>query len=291
MPTNPPMRPPPAAPREPRPTTTRSESRQPTPISDLLPAATPKLGPPRLILNAVEGWGKTTAAALAPDPIILMARGETGYDTLYGAGLVPRVPRYEAPTWNDALGFLAELKRDHDDRQTVALDALGGFERLCHEHVCDRDFDGDWGEKGFAGYQRGYDVSVAEWLRILRALDDLRAAGMMVLILSHTSVRPFKNPVGPDFDRYVADVHHKTWGATHRWADAVLFGTFFSVVEEKKGSRAKGIGGDTRIIYTERRDTWDAKNRYGMASEIDVPNARSATWETIWNAITGGSDR
>src|ERR1700744_5618507 len=37
---------------------------------------------PRIILNAVEGWGKTSLVAHMPAPAIFMARGETGYKAL-----------------------------------------------------------------------------------------------------------------------------------------------------------------------------------------------------------------
>ncbi|HUW30150.1 MAG TPA: AAA family ATPase [Planctomycetota bacterium] len=169
--------------------------------------------------------------------------------------------------------------------QVLAFDALGGIERLCHERVCERDFNGDWGEKGFTSYQKGYDVAVTDWLQLLQRLDRIRSQGITILMLGHVQVRPFRNPLGEDYDRYVSDVHHKTWGVTHKWADAVLFGTFRTIVVAKKGERAKGIGGADRVLYCERRDAYDAKNRYGMPAELDIPGDPSQTWPTIWSAI------
>lgn len=242
--------------------------------------------PPRIVLNAVEGFGKTTIGAYAPEPALLMARGETGYRTLLGAGLVPSVDAADIETWSDLLGVLDEMIAGPGAHKTLVLDAMGGFERLCHETVCTRDFGGDWGEKGFGSFQKGYDVAVNDWLQLLSRLDRLRAAkGTIVLLLSHCKVSTFKNPAGPDYDRYISDLHHKTWGVTAKWADAVLFGNFFQVVEEKKGRRAKGIGGTDRVIYTERRDAWDAKNRYGMAEQIDLSGDPAESWDTLWRAI------
>lgn len=106
----------------------------------------------------------------------------------------------------------------------------------------------------------------------------------MIIMLGHTQVKPYKNPMGEDFDRYVADVHHKTWGVTHKWADAVLFGTFLTITE-KKNNKVKGIGGTERVLYTERRDAYDAKNRYNMPEEIEIPDDSSKSWETIWKNI------
>jgi len=248
-----------------------------------------KFLPPKLALNCVEGWGKTSCGAYAPKPAILMARGETGYLTLLGAGLVPSVPKALIESWQSLLALLNDLlTKEKLPYKTLVFDAIGGFERLCHEFVCYRDFKGDWGEKGFTSYQQGYEVAVSDWLQMLALLDRIRTKGIIILLLGHTQIRPFKNPMGPDFDRYIADIHHKTWAVTHKWVDAALFGTYLTVVDQVskgKNPKGKGIGGTQRILYTERRDSFDAKNRYAMASEIDIPNDPSQIWSTIWQNI------
>ncbi len=252
--------------------------------------------PPRLVINAVEGWGKTTLGAYAPSPVILMAKGETGYDTLLSApsSLVPAVPAELVESWLDLLTWLDDLAVDPQGRETVVLDALGGFERICHQHVCDAEFSGDWGERGFASYQRGYDLAVGEWLKLLSRLDQLHVNGMAIVLLGHAKIQPFKNPLGPDYDRYVCDVHHKTWAVTNRWADAVLFGKFYTVMEnEKKAQRTgkgKAIGGTDRVLYTEQRDAFVAKNRYGMPSEIWLDGGPTGSWKSVAQHLANGSE-
>ena len=112
----------------------------------------------------------------------------------------------------------------------------------------------------------------------------MQATGKTVVLLSHSLERRYQNPMGGDFDRFVSDCHEKTWGATKRWADAVLFGNFFTVLDEASG-RAKGVGGTDRDLYGERRDAFDAKNRYGMPDQLTMPNDPGACWGVIWNAI------
>lgn len=242
---------------------------------------------PRILLAAVEGWGKTTMGSYAPSPIFLMARGETGLDTLRDQRLIPEVSSFEVlDSWPAVLASVDYLTSTDTGHQTAVFDALGGFERLCHEHVCLTQFRGEWGEKGFASFQKGYELSVNEWLKLLERLDRLRSArGMCVLLLSHCKIKTFKNPEGPDFDRYVADCHEKTWGITHKWADAVLFGRFRTIVTEEKG-RKRGIGGGDRVIYTQHSDVRDAKNRFGMPEEIDIPSAPSESWSTLAPYLT-----
>jgi hypothetical protein len=244
----------------------------------------------RIIVNAVEGWGKTTLGCQAPKPAILMARGETGYVTLRRKRLVPEIPKVELQSWTETLDQVRAMILEDTGVQTLVLDALSGFERLCHEHVCKAKFSGDWGESGFTAFQRGYDISISEWLLLLQELDRFRKTrGAQVIFLSHSKVRPFKNPMGEDFDRYIADCHEKTWAATAKWADAVFFGTFRTITEKKKGGRTKGIGGDERVIYTTRRDAYDAKNRYGMPPELPMPEDHTQMWPTLAAAISGES--
>ena len=249
---------------------------------------TPTAKPPRIVLNAVEGFGKTSCAAHADDSAILMAAGETGYETLLQAGRVPSVLTVTIGLWSDLLGVLDALIDKPLGIKTLALDAIGGFERLCHQHVCDRDFRGDWGEKGFLGYNKGYELSVTEWLKLLVRLDRLRDEhNIGILLLSHCKVKMFKNPLGEDYDRYISDVHEKTWGSTHKWADAVLFGNFFTVIEKNRPAdkRGKGVGGVDRVLYTEHRDAFDAKNRFGLPPVLDIPDDPTQIWTTISQAI------
>jgi hypothetical protein len=240
----------------------------------------------RFLVNAVEGWGKTSTVAFAPKPGIIEIGTETGYETLRNARLAPDVQAANVTAWADLLAIVDEIAGS--GIETLAIDALGGAERLCHEAVCARDFAGQWGDKGFNSYQKGYDIAVTDWLDLLARLDRARESGVNIVVLSHAKVTTFKNPAGPDYDKYVADCHAKTWAVTHRWADAVLFGKFFTVVEggtmasgNRPGKKGKGIGGTERILYAEQRDAWDAKNRFGMPAEISIPDDPAQTWATI----------
>jgi AAA domain len=241
--------------------------------------------PPRIVLVGVEGWGKTTFGAYAPQPAVLMARGESGFQTLVDHDLVPPAPAVELQTWQETLAILERMSAQQDNHfRTLVLDALGGFERLNHEFVCARDFKGDWGDKGFGSFGKGVEVAASEWQKLLVLLDAIRKQGIGIILLCHSEVRPFRNPIGPDFDRYTANLTKQTWKPTHAWADAVFFGTFVTVVTESKG-RAKGIGGSDRIVYTVRSDAYDAKNRYAMPPEIDIPADPSQVYTTIMTHI------
>lgn len=241
-----------------------------------------------MIAYGVPGVGKTSLAAHVPGVVFLVDQSEQGINDLKQHNLVPDgVPVLPpASTWADVLGMLDSLRSDPHSYKCVALDAMGGFERLCHEEVCRREFNSEWGKAGFTSYQAGYDVSLGDWRHFLNALDRLRDdRGMSILLLGHSKVSPFKNPEGPDYDRYNVDVHHKTWSLTHKWADLVLFVNFevaFGKGEETK-QKAKAKGGQHRVAYTEHHAAFDAKNRHGLPPEIDLGHTGAAD---AWTALS-----
>lgn len=266
-------------------------------IPEITPAtAAPVAVRPRFVLNCVEGWGKTTLAAFAPTPLIAMVAGETGYTILRASGLVPAVATVPITAWRSLLALLTTMLEEEDfPYSTFVIDALTGLERLCHTYICETKFDGDWGEKGFIGWQRGYELAVSEWTTLLELLSEVNRRGVTIILLSHTTVKTYQNPRGADYTRIICDLHPKTWGPTHRWSDAVLFGDFIQVLDEgkKSGQKVKGVGGHERILYTTHRDAFDAKNRFGLQPEIAMPLVASQMWSHLWSyfpsALTGES--
>lgn len=239
---------------------------------------------------AVPGLGKTSLGAAVPGRVFLCDPQEDGINTLKDAEQVPAdVPVLPVPrTWTEVLGILRSLRDGQHEYRCLVVDTLGGMERLCHEHVCNRDYRGDWSEKGFSSYMKGFDVALTDWREFLNALDDLRTVrSMAILLLAHATIKAYKNPIGEDYDRYVPDCHWKTWSLTHKWADVVIFGNYY-IVTDKKDGRVKGRGGQERIMYTEHHAAYEAKNRYGLPAEISMGNSGTEAWNNLVEAIKGG---
>ena len=84
-----------------------------------------------MVLIAEPGFGKTTIAAYAGGAII-MADGESGYETLLGEGRVPSIETVSVESWAALLALLDSLiSAESLDYPYVTLDALGGFQQLC----------------------------------------------------------------------------------------------------------------------------------------------------------------
>lgn len=242
--------------------------------------------PARILCYAVEGWGKTSFGAQFPAPVFLMDHNETGLETLIDAGRLPEVSHFPpVDSWEAVLATLQALTTGEHEYKTLVVDTLGGIERLCHEHVCQRDYQGVWGDKGFMSFHKGFETAKTDWRVFLAALDVLRETrGIRIVCLAHARTAPFRNPEGEDYDRYQADMHAKTWGLTHGWADMVLFGNYVTAIDED----GKGRGGTQRIMRTERSAAYDAKNRHGLAPMIDLGQGVAQAYDRFCKAMEAG---
>lgn len=249
--------------------------------------------PNRWGFHAGIGFGKTSILAYSRTPIFLMTRGETGLTTLIDAGQLPPTPHFpETEVWADVIAAVKMLRNEDHVYKTLVLDTANGAERMLHEYVCQRDFDGDWGERGFAGYQRGYEVALADWRMFLTSLDELRKEkGMTIFFLIHTRVKTFKNPGGADYDRYMPEMHEKTWGLTKGWLDNILFGNFEVLVKTgtkitDSGKKGKAAEVSQRVVYTNSDNpVFDAKNRMGLPEEIEMGDSAEQGWKNLAGAL------
>ena len=244
--------------------------------------------PKSMIINGTPGIGKTSMAAHSKNVIFGFPADEMGLSTLIDSGQLPETP-YLPPwkTWKEVLNSLNELIEKPHDYKTFVGDGFGSIERLCHEHVCRRDYNNDWGKKGFTSYMAGYDTALADWREFLSLLDRLRhERNMGIILLAHTKISPFRNPLGDDFDRFTVECHHKTWSLTSKWADIVLFANYHvETVKSNDSSKAKGLGGKSRVLHTEYEAAWDAKNRLGLPEEIEMGNSGQEAWNNFISAM------
>ncbi len=228
-------------------------------------------------------------AAAVPGVIFMHTVDENGITTLKNFGRVakdvPQMPPVR--TWAEALDMLDWLATAEHPHKAVAIDAMGSFERLCHEEVCRRDYKGEWGDKGFGSYQKGFETSLTDWRLFINALDRVRdAKGMSVIVLAHSLVKTFKNPEGADYDQYIPDVHPKTWGVTHKWASMVLFLNSVTVVDKD----GKVQTGQQRIMLTENHPAYAAKNQCGLPSEIEMGTSGAEAWANLSAALKAGKE-
>lgn len=247
-------------------------------------SSTKKL-PNRVMLHAVQKWGKTSWAAQAPNPVFVCTKGEDGLMTLIDSGRLPPTPHYPdcMTSWNDMLGAVEELATGEHQFRTVVIDTINGAERLCHEDLCRREFGNDWGKEGFLAFGQGPKSAVPAFTGLLSALDKCRERGMGVIVLAHSAPRTAKNPEGIDYEKWETVLERPTASVLTRWADMILFGAF-EVATRKDGRRAKASG-QTRMIRCEADARWEAGNRHGLPAEIDGGDSAAEAWSNFATAL------
>lgn len=212
--------------------------------------------PLRVLLYGTEGIGKSTFAASAPAPIFLGA--EDGSDHLN----VARFPQPE--TWGDIMDAVRTLATEEHSYRTLVIDTVDWAEPLCWRQVC-----AETRAKSIEAlpYGKGYTAALEHWRALIVALGMLRDRKKMnVILLGHTHVKNFKNPEGPDFERYQLALHEKASGALRQWADELIFARA-EVFVAKDGQRAKGVSGE-RIAHTAGCAAFDAKSRHGLPERL-----------------------
>jgi len=276
---------PPPPPRPPAPPSMSAPATKPVAgfTLDLTPRAA-RSPVPRIVYYGVEGFGKTTFACQAPNPVVLAARDERGVQRLLDSGAIGPTPVIDCVDWPTTMNALESLAHAKHDRKTVIMDSLVAFERLCHEHLIATVFNGKPGDDGFMSFGKGPRQALTEWAKIMQRLDTLNRAGMTIILLGHSYVEKFKNPDGNDFDRYSCNMDKLAWGSIKAWADCVWFGNYLTITKDQgqgKSVKSKGIGGTDRVVYTNRRDTHDAKPGYTMPHEIHLSGDPSNVWEEV----------
>lgn len=243
-----------------------------------------KLHKPALVLiYGQEGVGKSTFGADAPKPIFVGP--EAGTDNLD----VARMPGVES--WTDVRESVRELINCDHDYKTVVLDSLDWMEPKLHAEICKTDKnDPVVIENALGGYGRGITRATQMWAELIADLRALREKKQMnIVAIAHAQVKAFNDPdsVAP-YDRYQLKLNDKAAALWKEFVDALLFARFeiLAKKEQKTDRKAKAYGDGKRVMYSEHRPAFDAKNRYGLPFELPVNwdafvDARGSKVETV----------
>ena len=223
----------------------------------------PSTRPPKIMLIGQEGVGKSTAGAQMPNPVFLC--GESG---LVGPQFAD-TPSFTPSSWAESLAFCEELASNPSGYKSLVIDTLDLIEPMLYAHVVQAAKKNDIKHIEDFGYGKGYVIAQQEARKMLAVLDKVNAAGLAVLILSHSQLKTVKNPEGDDYDHFESKVNTKVAGIFKEWSDAVLFARF-EIYVRKEGMKVKAQGGTERIVQTTHSAAWDAKNRYGLPEVMDL---------------------
>lgn len=243
-------------------------------------------GSTTVVCYGPSGVGKTSIWSFLPDVGILYDPKDEGIADLVRFGQCP-TPKWmhEAKDFENTLELLANVANQEYDIKHLVLDSLTGFELFCFQYHCAENFENDWSKNGFYAFMSGpKNAAKTDWPRLLDALDDVRRAGISVVAIAHSQIKPVNNPDGENYDQHMPYLDKETWQQTHRWAKAVLFYNV-EVGLEKKGNKAKAkAGSEERAIYTDLAATFIAKNRWGIEPRIDAGGSAEDAYNAFMKA-------
>lgn len=213
----------------------------------------------RVVLHGVEGIGKSTLAAQFPAALVL--------DTEDGTNHLD-VDRVTIAQWPDLAEAMVSLTGGGHAYRTVVFDSIDWAERLLIDHLVSTARKRSIEDFGFG---KGYTMAAEAMGRLLADCDRLIAAGINVVLVGHTTVKRVSPPdMDEGFDRFELKLTKQSGPLVKEWADCILFANYRTRLVEGQDGRTRAKGGTERVLHTERTAAWDAKNRYGLPSEIPM---------------------
>lgn len=271
---------------------------------DLTSLTKPTTKAPMLTIVGTPGVGKTTLAALFPNPVIIQAEDGgavfDSWDEDQKPMLFPVLPRADVDdkgkitvsTKETLIEQLRALATQKHDFKTVIIDAVTSLHAL-FEHEVAASYGVDNVADAAGGFHKGYLVVKEMHAEIKSACDYLRdKKGMTIVFLAHAGIKKIKNR--PDADEYTIftlDMHDASVATYTNLVDAVLYlrqDEFVKGVQsDKKGNTTKFgkmvqsgerllvTSGDGKVGYA------NAKNRFDLEPEINVPKGENPLLSVI----------
>jgi hypothetical protein len=222
------------------------------------------LVPPMTMIYGTHGVGKTSFVASAPSPVFLQLEDGLGMLKVKTFGLLK--------TFDQLMEAITALYSEKHGYKTVGIDSADHLEPLIWAQACK---DNGWANIEAAGYGKGYVAALDLWRSLLDGLRALREdRGMAVFIIAHSEIKRYDAPDSEPYDRYIPKLHKAAAALLQEASDIVLFATYrIQTVKSEVGFGKKvtrAVGGGDRVLYTEERPAFLAKQRYNLPPSIPM---------------------
>jgi hypothetical protein len=214
--------------------------------------------PQRVIVYGCPAVGKTTFASRFENCVFLDFENSTNELD---------VQRLDCPkTWNGVKRLMSEiLAEDSVPFATICFDSLDWLEKVAGDAVAKQN-----NKKTLASipYGRG-NLELAEAFKeLLDTLQEIQDKhGVHVVFTAHSVAKHYDPPTMIEgYTRFELNLTKHVNSLMVEWSSVMLFCDFESTVEKNERGVSKGTGtGSNRIMYTQKCDVADAKNRVGLA--------------------------
>lgn len=217
----------------------------------------------RCTLYGIEGVGKTTFASEFPNAVFIdIEDGSSHYD-------VKRLPKPR--DWNMLLNEIDSVSHNPEEVGTLVIDTADAAENMCVDFIISKYQKSsmeDW------AYQAGWRYVHEEFAKFIEKLNLCIEAGINVVVIAHAVIIKFEQPDEQGaYDRYELKLHKgkstNNAALLKEWSDLLLFANFKTdVMRDEKTKKVYASGGTKRVMFTQRRAAYDAKNRFGFEDTL-----------------------
>lgn len=218
------------------------------------------------VIYGPPGIGKSTFLSQSTDPLFIDTDKRAG-----NLDVRPNVPEKEPGSYEDVINLLSEFTRAKvDGVATLVIDTADWLEAWLAHYICAKHK-----KKGLSDFSwgQGYELLADEWRNTLAVFDQVVARGTNVWIAGHAQIQTFKNPMGPDYDRYAMKLTRTNKvdlsAMTVEWASVVLFADYDSVSVEVGGKNI-GMNGDKRVMHSQRCAAFEAKSNFALPAKMPL---------------------
>jgi hypothetical protein len=222
--------------------------------------------PPVIVIHGQPGVGKTTFAAGADEPIVIMT--ERGLGALDVAAIPtdengkPRV----ATSFKEVLDCFGVLAEQEHGFKTVIIDSLDSLEPLvwkatCRRLGCTSIESPGWGK----GYREATNVEWEQFFDCVSAMGDEK--NMTVIMIAHSTFTHIDDPERPAYDTVTLNLHKYITPIIIEKADVVGYAAqkIYTKIDDgmkKDEKRVRAIGEVERELRVSISPAYIAKTRY-----------------------------
>lgn len=211
------------------------------------------------------GVGKTTLAAMFPNPVVI--RTEDGTQSLVGNDGVQLFPL--ATCVKDVLDAIEALATQEHDFKTLVLDSITQLATMIEHEIVQADPKAKSINQAGGGYGAGYNAAsevhrqIREWAGALAY-----EKGMNVVFIGHAETEMMDLPDMDQYTRYSVRLHKKSLPHYTDNVDAVCMVRLKTFTRDGNGDKKRAISTGEREVICHPQAASVTKNRFNITEPL-----------------------